>query len=83
MRDYQGFINHHLWSVSDGKPVQVLVQKKKGGHVPIEVGGYFRAHGTVSFSQGSKDPKTAFRLNVNDFTDLVPMPPPPFWQGPA
>lgn len=82
-RDGQGFYNHMLWTTSDDRIIQVLVQKKQIEPVPIKPGEFFRVPGTVSFSQSSSNPKTAFRLNVNQLSDLAVLPPPPMWRNPA
>lgn len=83
VREGQGFYNHMLWAMSDDKLIQVLVQKKRIETIPLKPGDRFRAHGTVSFAQGSSGPKHAFRLNVNHLSDLALLPPPPAWQNPA
>lgn len=82
-RDNMGFINHVLWVDSGGMSCRILIQKKKGYAMPVKVGDHVRVLGTVSFTYPSGGNKTAFRVNVNDFTDIQRTASPPVWQEPA
>lgn len=79
--DYQGYVLHTLWMEADGANFSALVQKRRRGQVPAKAGDYVRLSGVVTSSPSIIGRRSAFRLNLNQFTDIRPAPPPPVWQN--
>lgn len=77
--DYQGFAVHTLWMESGETGFSAMVQKRRQGEVPVQPGQFARVEGVVTASPGFIG-KAAFRINVNDFSAIRAVPPPPFWQ---
>lgn len=78
--DYQGFVVHTLWIESGEVSFSAIVQKKMRGEVPVKAGDYVRLEGVVTTSPNVVG-RAAFRLNMNDFTDIRLIPGPPAWQS--
>jgi len=78
--DYQGFAVHTLWVESGEVSFSAIVQKKKRGEVPVKAGDYVRLEGVATTSPNVVG-RAAFRLNINDFTDIHLVPTPPAWQN--
>ena len=79
--DPQGYVLHTLWMESGGVNFSALVQKRRRAQVPAKAGDYVRLSGVVTSSTYIIGRRFAFRLNVNQFADIRPVPPPPAWQN--
>lgn len=78
-RDYQGFAVHTLWMESDEVPFSAIVQKRTEGTLPVKAGDHVRLTGVLATSPGVVG-RGVFRVNLNDFSAIHPIPPPPVWQ---
>lgn len=78
--DNQGFAVHTLWMESDEVEFTALVQKRRRGSVPVKAGDYARVTGVSTTAPGVIG-RAAFRVNINDFTDIHLVPPPPAWRN--
>lgn len=76
--DYQGFAVHTLWMESGESPFTAIVQKRTAAAVPVQAGEHVRLEGVLATSPGVVG-KGAFRINLNDFSDIHPIPAPPNW----
>ncbi|MES2594788.1 MAG: HAMP domain-containing sensor histidine kinase [Verrucomicrobiota bacterium] len=78
--DYQGFAVHTLWMESEDVDFSAMVQKRRRGKVSVKAGDYVRVTGVATTAPNVVG-RSPFRINLNDFTNIHVVPPPPAWRS--
>lgn len=78
--DYQGFAVHTFWLESEGVDFSAIVQKRRRGKATVNAGDYVRLSGVVTTAPNLVG-RTAFRVNLNDFSNIHSVPSPPAWRS--
>lgn len=81
--DYLGYAIHTLWIESAGAQFTAIYQKRHRATMPVKAGDYVRLSGSITQSPAILGRSTVFRLNLNQLTDIHPVPPPPAWKSPV
>lgn len=79
--DYLGFAVHTFWLEAGNAGFTAIVQKRKAAALPAKAGDHVRIAGVVSAQPPAAGGGPTFRVNVNDFSDIQIVPPPPAWQS--
>jgi signal transduction histidine kinase len=80
--DYAGFAVHTLWMEAGENGFTAIVQKRKPAAFPVKAGDHVRLSGVISALPPVAGRGATFRVNLNDFSDISVLPPPPAWQNP-